>query len=95
MINEEVLLIHTDYMNKVLEKVYAFTHKANSNIFEPSNPDWPDSAIVFTKRFQREGVRNASIGGGGPTRSNNRIVARRRYAHEQYSHIFQRNFNGQ
>ena len=99
--NEDVLLLPNNFMNTLLEKVYSFTPKANKNIFETSaSSDWPDSSIVFTKRQQRDSVatqfRNNAIGGGGPARSNNRVVAnRRRYAHDQFAHVFEKTYGGQ
>ena len=50
LVNDDVLLLQSGDMNKLLTKMYWFTPQANKNINELQNYDWPDGVIVFTRK---------------------------------------------
>ena len=54
LVNDDVLLLQSGDMNKLLTKMYWFTSQANRNINEVQNYDWPDGVMVFTSKNKRE-----------------------------------------
>ena len=99
--HEDVLLVQSGDMHKLISKMYCFTPRFNKNQNEPSGYEWSDSSIIFTRRQNetyegRAAVGNNSVAGGGPARTNNRVVARRvRHGYDQYSHSFDKDYKYQ